>query len=340
MIWISHKGRTVCSVLHDQHCHKCIQVFLASAWNSLILHNWMTHAWCKFTVLWNFRRTKLMTGCGKCIAVINIHHFLCCKIVFDIVDKPVCIYLSICRACNQLLGNRLSLIIGNLIHIFENRSKRKLDHLESIALTKNLGITDKTLDSKCRLWSSSQHKCSCIANCFSYPENMCDLIYILKIHCHICFHANWAAICCKINALISILPDNDRFSVAFQLRNSPSHAKEAVNFIYIFTDLVEHFFFYNKGFIISYIQCLFKFDLANHVLQGLYRAFEGFISNLCLCLYSHVFFSSGTARSLPEMSMCQTTDQWSYNKFYIHSFLFHSLKYLFSPFNFCVSPAY
>ena len=39
MIWISHKGRTVCSVLHDQHCHKCIQVFLASTWNSLILHN-------------------------------------------------------------------------------------------------------------------------------------------------------------------------------------------------------------------------------------------------------------------------------------------------------------
>ena len=76
---------------------------------------------------------------------------VCCKIVFDIVDKPVCIYLGICRACNQLLGNRLSLFIGNLIHIFENRSKRKLDHLESIALTKDLGITDKTLDSKCRL---------------------------------------------------------------------------------------------------------------------------------------------------------------------------------------------
>ena len=150
----------------------------------------MTHAWCKFTVLWNFRRTKLMTGCGKCIAVINIHHFLCCKIIFNVINKPVGIYLSICRTSNQLIRNWLCLFIRNLIHIFENRCEWKLDHFKSITLTKNLRITDKALNSKCRLGTCGQHKCSCIANCFSYPENMCDFIYILKIHCHVCFHAN------------------------------------------------------------------------------------------------------------------------------------------------------
>ena len=30
----------------------------------------------------------------KCIAVINIHHFLCCKIIFNVIDKPVGIYLT------------------------------------------------------------------------------------------------------------------------------------------------------------------------------------------------------------------------------------------------------
>ena len=161
---------------------------------------------------------------------------------------------------------------------------------------------------------------------------MCNLIYILQIHSHICLNSDGAAISGKINSFISILPDDNRFSVTLQFWDSPSHAKEAVNFVHVFTDFIKHLFLYNKRFIVSDIQRLLKFHFTDHILQCFNRAFEGFISSLCLCLNCHILFTTCATRTFPEMCVCQASDQRSYYKLNIHCFLFHNLKYLFSPF--------
>ena len=61
MVRVTHECRTVCSVLHDQHSHKCVQVFLTSARDSFVFHDGMAHTWCKFTILRDLCCAELMT---------------------------------------------------------------------------------------------------------------------------------------------------------------------------------------------------------------------------------------------------------------------------------------
>ena len=63
VVRVTHECRTFSGILHDQHGHQCVKVFLTSAWNSLVFHDGMTHTWCEFTVLRDFCCTELMT-CG------------------------------------------------------------------------------------------------------------------------------------------------------------------------------------------------------------------------------------------------------------------------------------
>ena len=152
---------------------------------------------------------------------------------------------------------------------------------------------------------------------------MCDLVYILKIHCYISVYSDRTAVSCKVDSFVSVLPDDYRFVVAFQFWNSPSHAQEAINLIKIFADFFKQIFLYYERFIITNIHRLCELNFINHTFQSFYRFFKCLICCLCFCLNSHVFFVTCTTWAFPEVCMCQTSDQWSYYEFYIHCFLFH-----------------
>ena len=95
---------------------------------------------------------------------------------------------------------------------------------------------------------------------------MHDLIHILKIHTYICLYSDGTAVCCKINSFVSVLPYNDRLSETLKLRNSPSHAEEAIDLINILSDFCKKVFIYNKRLIIADIHRLREFYLINNPL--------------------------------------------------------------------------
>ena len=169
VVRISHKCRTVSSVLQNGHGQQCVQVFLAAAWNPLVLHQGMAHAGRELPLLGNLGGAELMARRGKCVAVVDVHHFLRRQIIFHIIDKPVRIHLRFLGAVDDPVRNRLCLLVGDLIHIFENFTEGKLDHFETIPLTQHFRIADQALDTEGGLSACGEHKRPGLGHSLPYP---------------------------------------------------------------------------------------------------------------------------------------------------------------------------
>ena len=233
---ISHERGPERCILHNCHGKQGVQVFLTPTGDAFSLQQGVADAGRKLTVLRNLRGTQLMAGCGKGVALVDVHHLLRCQIVFDIVQKPARVHLHICCTGDDLFCDRPCLFIRNGIHVFENIVKRKLDDLHAIFLPDDLRISDQALHAECRKSSCGQYQCPSFRHGFSHPESLRDLVQIRQVQRHIGFDSDGSAVGGKIDPLISVLQDHHRLSIAFQLGDPPVHAQEKVYLLQVFFD--------------------------------------------------------------------------------------------------------
>ena len=73
--------------MHDGHGEQCIEVFLAAAGVAFVFEQRVAGTWGELAPLGYLTRTQLMAGCGESVTVIDLHHFFCGQIVFDVIDK-------------------------------------------------------------------------------------------------------------------------------------------------------------------------------------------------------------------------------------------------------------
>ena len=259
-----------------------------------------------------------MAGGGEGVAAVALHHCARRQIVFDVRREVLQTHSRVHRSAQQLVHQRRGGLVRDPVHVIKDAGEGHLDNFHAVAPAQNFRIADQTLNAEGGLRARGQHQRARAAHHLAHPQQMQQRVQILSIHADIGFSAEGTAVGGEVDALVSVLQNDERLVIALQLRRAPAHGKEHVHTVDLRVDLIEHALRCYEVLAIARVNGGKHFDFRRHILQARLLCGEDPVEGGLLGLGRHVLAMTGAARALPEMGVVETADDRQDDQLFIH----------------------